>query len=239
MIWSRQTGPQDGSRPMAGKIFARTAFAALAVVIASMVFSSTASAQYPAVAASITITTNILITPVGTTIQWTGTLTDSAGNPMTFAFYRTTIAEEPGNDAAVGSKTVVTFTDANGETSGPLFVGTTPGVITLTGTHGDLQAQTKVIVTPLVAVAPFPPYSPPSNPGTLAGLFAPQPRASAPAATTAPASNTVAPGIRPPSTGDAGLVSNTSESSLMLLLAATALASGALGVAGLQLSRKR
>jgi hypothetical protein len=224
---------------MAGKIFARTAIAALAVLIGSMVFSSSnASAQYPGVAASITITTNIFVTPVGSTIVWTGTLTGLDGNGLADLLYRATVTEEPPpGEVTIGSKTVVKITDEDGAVSGPLFVGNTPGVIIITGTHGDLQAQTKVIVTPLPVIPSFPPYSPPSNPGTLAGLFAPQPRPSAPAATTAPAA--VAPGIRPPSTGDAGLVAGTSERSLMLLLAAAAMASGALGLAGVQLSRKR
>jgi hypothetical protein len=100
------------------------------------------------------------------------------GAPLANQACTISIVDEPGDTAALGSKSVTKLTNSQGVATANLYVGVTPGVIVLEATSNGFTSSVLVIVEGSGS-APSPPQSPLS-------------------------SNV----ISPPSTGDGGLAAN-------------------------------
>lgn len=174
--------------------------AAVAVSAAAIASFSSVSAQYPETAGALNLTTQSFNANTNTNMPYVCLVTDQTGAPMVGVQCVITIIGEPGSDAAVGSKTVTRITDSEGKAIGNLFVGTTPGTITILAESQGLSSQAKVLVGGGV--------TPVSTGGTSTGS------GSAPAAST----TTGTSGVIPPRTGDAGLVAGATGSYALLAL---------------------
>ena len=135
----------------------------ISLVAASVLIfgASLANAQYPNPRGSVTLTSNQSTsnTGMGTNVPLFCDVRDVTGAPMAGENCVFSIESEPGGangDAAVGSKTVVRVTDSFGQARTDLYTGSTPGVIVVKATAGELQST--IIVD--VAGSGLPPAAP-------------------------------------------------------------------------------
>lgn len=153
------------------------ALASLFALTLVFLLGTAASAQYPPVSGSITVTAGSTTVAVGGSTTLTATVLASNGSAVAGALVTITIKSEPGGatgDAGLDAKTVTKTTDANGIVTDTLHVGSTPGVIVIGVQSGAQQSSVIVTVAGSASAAP-------------------------------PASNLEGNVIAPPSTGDAGL----------------------------------
>lgn len=151
---------------------------ALAILAASRGITE---AQYPEPIGSITVTVTNSAPPTGSTVTVTCEVRDAAGRPMVGVACTMTIQVEPGNDAALGSKSVTLQTNAQGRASTNLYVGSSPGIVVI---HAEAGGMRSAVLVNVVGQAPLP---------------------AAPAALPPAAPVEVAPSIVPPATGSGGL----------------------------------
>jgi hypothetical protein len=133
------------------------------------------SAQYPQPTGSVSLLASSSSAAVGSQVVLNCNVVDASGSPMGGSSCTFSILLEPGNDAEVGSKVITKATDASGNASTILRVGSTPGTIIVGVNSGGMQSQVLVQV-----------------------------QGAAPA--LQPAVAPIDLTIRPPSTGDAGLL---------------------------------
>ncbi len=182
------------------------------VLLATMGFMGTAEAQYPTVLGRIIGNTSSTIPVINGNVTLTCQVQDVSGVFLTNQPCTFTILSEPGGpngNAALGSKTVTKNTGTEAIARANLFVGDRAGPIVVGVTSGSLSSSITVSV---------------------------QPSGSTAVIASVPAASTGAGTIRPPSTGDAGLVERSAAGPSAALLVVTAIAS--IGVASLLVERK-
>lgn len=138
---------------------------------------STALAQYPPPAGTVTGASDTAAAPTGASVDVTCTVQDSAGAPVANEPCTFTIVSQPGTDASIGSLSVTKITDANGVATATLYTGSTPGVIVVDVEARGLSSQVSVatgvepgIAPPTAPSQPAPPA--PQLPATGAGGIA-------------------------------------------------------------------
>ncbi len=205
---------------------------------------SLTSAQYPPLGGSVSLTTTNGNPPAGSNTPLFCKVVDTNSNPLAGVACTFTIVSEPGGpngDAAVGSKVVVKITDSQGIATANLFVGSFPGLLTVRVDANGLSSQIVVnVIVPATTLIFLPIIPAPAAPALLTLLTAPTSTpTSAPqlAVVESPPPPIVAeiPGIRPPNTGDAGLLSRDETSLTLVLLLTTLLPTAVL--VGLRLRR--
>jgi hypothetical protein len=110
------------------------------------VYPQTSNAQYPPPVGSITALTSSTSGGTGENVMLTCRLVDDAGQPLVGEDCTFTIESEPGDDAAVGSKVISKTTNAQGISTTNLYTGTTPGIIVVSMTAGEISSSVVVEV---------------------------------------------------------------------------------------------
>jgi hypothetical protein len=131
------------------------------------VYPQTSNAQYPPPEGSVTALTSSTSAGTGEDVSLTCRLVDTSGQPIAGEDCTFTIVGEPGDDAAVGSKVVTKTTNAQGIATTNLYTGTTPGVIVVSMTAGEMSSTVIVEVMGATGSPPAAPVegaiSPPST----------------------------------------------------------------------------
>jgi hypothetical protein len=140
------------------------AIVGLGVALALGLFGQ-AWAQYPPPGATVTLAAEDTTAALGADVTVTATVLDAEGNPAAGVECTFSIAAQPGTDATVDPGPVTT--DAAGNASTTLHVGTTPGSIAIEVDCGGLSAQVSVVAGE--AVGPTPAAPPASLPETGTG----------------------------------------------------------------------
>lgn len=142
---------------MHGKLTILGALAALATGLAFVAGAS--HAQYPPPAGSVEIQSSSTVTDPGDEVLLTCIVEDEDGSPLASVACTFTIVSEPGDDAAVGSKTVTKLTNSQGIATTTLFVGSTPGLVIVEAEAEGLTSNVLVTVEGETQVA-SPPQAP-------------------------------------------------------------------------------
>jgi hypothetical protein len=155
------------------RILAVASLFALAVA-AFGVYPQTSNAQYPPPTGSVTALSSSTSADPGEDVTLVCQLQDVQGQPIAGEDCTFTIESEPGDDAAVGSKVVTKITNAQGIATTNLYTGSTPGVIVVSMTAGEMVSTVVVEVlgetSPPAAPVEGTTISPPSTgDGGLAG----------------------------------------------------------------------
>lgn len=136
--------------------------AAILAILALLMYGtgwlSTALAQYPPPAGSVTASAEADAAATDASVDITCTVLDTAGAPVANEPCTFTIVSQPGTDASIGSDPVTKVTDANGVATATLHTGSTPGVIVV-----EVEAQgapSQVSIT----TGAEPGIAPPSSP---------------------------------------------------------------------------
>jgi hypothetical protein len=117
-----------------------------AFAVAFVLGTAATQAQYPPPSGSITVTGSSTTSQAGGDVTLTCTLRAADGSPIVGTPCTLTIVSEPGTDAGLDSKTVTKITDANGQITDTLHVGSTPGLIIIAAQSGGLQSTLVVQV---------------------------------------------------------------------------------------------
>jgi hypothetical protein len=134
---------------------------AMTVLVAGLVVVVGVShAQYPPPGGGITLETSETSTDTGGDTLLTCSVFEEDGPPVANVLCTFTIVSEPGNDAAVGSKTVSKLTNAQGIATTNLYVGSTPGIIVI---EAESRGDTSTVLVTVEGEASSPPQSPVSN----------------------------------------------------------------------------
>jgi hypothetical protein len=131
------------------------------------VYPQTSNAQYPPPEGSVTATTSSTSADTGENVILTCLLLDTSGEPIVGEDCTFNIEDEPGDDAAVGSKVITKTTNAQGIATTNLYTGTAPGVIVVSITAGEMSSTVVVQVMGATSSPPAAPVedtiSPPST----------------------------------------------------------------------------
>ena len=149
------------------KIKIAVGFLAVATMLITGVFSSTALADYPPPNGSVAFEVSQTAADIGEAVTVTLIVLDADGNPVANAPCTLSITDQPGSDASVAQDSAET--DANGAITGTLDVGGSLGSVVVTavcptGTDASnvLSASGTVVVSGTGGAAP-PPASLPST----------------------------------------------------------------------------
>jgi len=143
-------------------------FSVLAAFLFAMVVSRGASAQYPPADGSVTATAANGNPTVNSETEITARVLDISGNAVAGVSCTFAIVNEPGTDAAIGSKSTTRVTNAQGIATAVLKAGSTPGLIAVRVTCGTLQSQVLALArTPLPPAAPVEISGPSTGDGGL------------------------------------------------------------------------
>jgi hypothetical protein len=115
---------------------------------------STALAQYPPPAGTVTAASDTEAAPTGSSVDVTCTVLDTAGAPVAGEPCTFTIVSQPGTDASIGSTSLTKLTDANGVATATLHTGSTPGVIMVEVEARGLSSQVTVTTDVEPGIAP-------------------------------------------------------------------------------------
>ena len=125
-------------------------------------FQATSHAQYGEPLGNVSLKVDNATPSKGSSTNITSQALDLAGKPVPGGLITFSIVSEPGNDAAVGSKTISKVSDAFGLATISLYAGTTDGVIVIEVLAGELRSTVLVNVgTPPPLAAPV--VRPPST----------------------------------------------------------------------------
>lgn len=212
-------------------------------------------AQYPepdddhedAVNGSLTCFADPGVTQVGAEVTISCDARRIGGGPraVTLTF---TITSEPGGpngDASVGSKSVTKSSDSTGRVSTILSVGSKPGIVNVAieSRRPFMAATIAVQVDPLVVPVSYaiPCCAGGSNAAFAAALLFSQQPSAGPSTTSAPsAAPAVSQGttIRPPSTGDAGLLAEASSEAPVTVILGVGIAASLVVLSSTRLAAK-
>lgn len=150
--------------------------ATLALLIYGSGWLSTALAQYPPPAGTVTGASDADAAPTGGSVEVTCTVLDTAGAPVAGEACTFTIVSQPGTDASIGTGSVTEITDADGVATATLNVGSTAGDIVVEVEARGLSSQVTVtaggepgIAPPAVPSAPIS-QLPATGGGGIAGM---------------------------------------------------------------------
>jgi hypothetical protein len=160
-----------------GRVWKTLVFlATMAILVYTAGWLSTALAQYPPPAGTVTGGSDTATAPIDESVELTCTVLDTAGAPVADAPCTFTIVAQPGTDASIGSLSVTKLTDANGVATATLYAGTAAGVIVV---EVEAQGLTSLVVVTAGAepgIAPptepsgVPPQLPATGGGGIAGI---------------------------------------------------------------------
>jgi hypothetical protein len=128
--------------------------ATLALLIYGSGWLSTALAQYPPPAGTVTAASDADAAPTEGSVDVTCTVLDTAGAPVAGELCTFTIESQPGTDATIGTGPVTEITDANGVATATLYVGSTPGDIVVEVEARGLSSQVTVTAGGEPGIAP-------------------------------------------------------------------------------------
>jgi len=111
-------------------------------------------AQYPPPGSTLTVTPAEIAPPVNSSVTLRVQVLDPQGNPVPNVDCLCRIVEEPGVDAALGSKEVTKRTDPRGIVLVTLSTGSTPGRIVVRCQAGEAVGQATLEVQPVAPVLP-------------------------------------------------------------------------------------
>lgn len=128
--------------------------AILALLMYGTGWLSTALAQYPPPAGTVTASAETDAAPTGASVDVTCTVLDTAGAPVENEPCTFTIVSQPGADASIGSEPVTKVTDANGVATATLHTGSTPGVIVVEVEARGAPSQVSITTGAEPGIAP-------------------------------------------------------------------------------------
>jgi hypothetical protein len=152
--------------------------AAILAILALLMYGtgwlSTALAQYPPPAGSVTASADTDAASTGASVDVTCTVLDTAGAPVENELCTFTIVSQPGTDASIGSDPVTKVTDANGVATATLHTGSTAGVIVVEVEARGVPSQVSITTGAEPGIAPPSSPSEPASqlPATGAGGIA-------------------------------------------------------------------
>jgi hypothetical protein len=132
--------------------------AAILAILALLMYGtgwlSTALAQYPPPAGTVTGAADADVAPTGGTVEVTCTVLDTAGTPVAGELCTFTIVSQPGTDASIGDGTVTAITDADGVATVTLHTGSTAGVIVVETEALGVSSQVSITTGAEPGIAP-------------------------------------------------------------------------------------
>ncbi|MPZ22899.1 MAG: hypothetical protein GEU28_05030 [Dehalococcoidia bacterium] len=120
--------------------------AVLLAGLAALGLVAAAAAQYPPPVGALEAATSTTVVGAGGETTLSARILDNSGDPIEDFPVQFSIVEEPGDDAALGSKSVSKVTDREGQAFADLYVGTTPGTVIVEVVAGEMRSQITVEV---------------------------------------------------------------------------------------------
>ncbi len=137
------------------------ALVALAVVVFSMLATTSANAQYPPTPQTVVLAASSPSVTAGGSVSIAALARDASGSPVANVSCTFVVAAQPGTDAAVGPTTATT--NSNGIATTTLSVGSTPGTIAVRADCNNGASSTISVVASAAAAPVSPPASLPSS----------------------------------------------------------------------------
>ncbi len=136
------------------------ALVALAVLVFSMLATTSANAQYPPAPQTVVLAASSPSVTAGGSVSIAALVRNASGSPVTGASCALAIVAQPGTDAGVNPSTATT--NDQGIATTTLRVGSTPGTITVQAQCNGVSSTISVVAS--AAAAPVsPPASLPSS----------------------------------------------------------------------------
>jgi hypothetical protein len=126
----------------------------LALLVCAGGWLSTALAQYPPPAGTVTASAETDAAPTAASVEVACTVLDTAGSPVANETCTFTIVSQPGADASLGGASVTALTDADGVATATLYTGSTPGIIVVEVDARGISSQVTVATGVELGTAP-------------------------------------------------------------------------------------